>query len=432
MTAFYFAAAILAAIALVMLLRPLRAKQQRIAEAAAETNVVLEANNAIYRAQLAELDRDHAIGQISDADYAEAHTELQRRLLEDAASASGETETRKPAVDIARRTRIGLAFFLPLCALGIYSQIGNPVAALSPTEQAQHADLTMDKMIVQLRAKLDAKPDNPEGWAMLAQSYGALGRWDDAAQAFTRIGPTLAQDPRLLAAFAEVLARQAGGSFEGKPRTLIGLALKLDPSNPYALMLAGSDAFQNQRWSEVPGYWEPLLAQVEPDSEDAKSLEEGIAKAREMSGAKSPVKVAKTPVGAGNTPSKMPSKQGDIAATAVSGRVELAAALKAQTRPDDTVFIFARAVSEDGSPASRMPLAIQRARVADLPIDFVLDDSSAMTPQTKISGAKLVRIEARISRSGNAIAASGDIAGQSEVIKPGAKKLQITLDRLVP
>ena len=415
-----------------MLLRPLRAKQQRIAEAAAETNVVLEANNAIYRAQLAELDRDHAIGQISDADYAEAHTELQRRLLDDAASATSEAGAQKSAPDHARRTRIGLAFFLPLCALGIYSQIGNPTAALSPAQQTQQAELTMDKMIVQLRTKLDAQPDNPEGWAMLAQSYGALGRWDDAAQAFTRIGPTLARDPRLLAAFAEVLARQAGGSFEGKPRTLIGLALKLDPKHPYALMLAGSDAFQERRWTDAIQHWEPLLAQLEPDSEDAKSIGEGLAKAREMSGVKSPAKPVKTPVGADNTPSNTPSKQSDVAASAVSGRVELAATLKTQTRPDDTVFIFARAVSEDGSPASRMPLAIQRARVADLPIDFVLDDSSAMTPQTKISGAKLVRIEARISRSGNAIAASGDIAGQSEVIKPGAKKLRIALDRLVP
>ncbi|MBK9624369.1 MAG: c-type cytochrome biogenesis protein CcmI [Rhodocyclaceae bacterium] len=418
MNAFYFAAAVLAAIALTMLLRPLRAKPQ--ASRTNGHNALLETNNAIYRTQLAELKRDHEIGQLSDADYAQAFDELQRRLLDDAQATALPDAAQTTSTDHTRRTRIALAFFLPLSALGIYSQIGNPVAALSTAEQTQHAEQSMDKMIAKLRAKLDANPDNPEGWAMLAQSYGALGRWDDAAQAFTHIGPKLTQDPRLLAAFAEVLARQAHGKFEGKPRTLIALALKLDPRHPYALMLAGSDAFQDRRWSDVIANWEPLLAQLDPASEDAQSLEQGLAKAREMSG----IKADKAPVGAGGTPSN--------GNTSVSGRVELAAGLKDKTLPDDTVFIFARAVGDDNAPASRMPLAVRRAQVKDLPLNFVLDDSMAMTPQSKISGAKQLRVEARISRSGNAIAAAGDIAGQSKTIKPGAAKLNISLDHVVP
>lgn len=427
MTAFYFAAAILAGIALTMLLRPLRAKRASSSEPTADE--VQEANSTIYRAQLAELDRDRAIGQLSDTDYSEARTELQRRLLDDADAVSATSDAKPSAApDRVRRTRIALAFFLPLGALAIYSQIGNPTAALPAAEQAQQAEMTMEKMIVQLRTKLDAQPDNPEGWAMLAQSYGALGRWDDAAQAFTKIGPTLARDPRLMAAFAEVLARQAGGNFEGKPRTLITMALKLDPKHPYALMLAGSDAFQDRRWSQAIEYWEPLLAQLDPDSDDARTLSEGIAKAREMGGTAPVAKPAKTPVGAGDTP----SKAGNATATAVTGRVDLAPTFKAQTQPSDTVFIFARAVNPDGSPGPRMPLAVQRTTVADLPFNFSLDDSQAMTPQSKISNAEKLRIEARISRSGNAIAASGDISGQSEIVKPGTKNLRVTLDRLVP
>ena len=417
MTAFYFAAALLAAVALTMLLRPLRAKQPT----GEGDNALLESNNTIYRTQLAELDRDHLIGQISDTDYAEASSELQRRLLNDAAA----IESNLPPTAVtnrARHTRIVLALFLPLSALAIYSQIGNPNAALSPAEQTQSAQMTMENMIATLRTKLDAQPDNPEGWAMLAQSYGALGRWDDAAQAFTHIGPTLTQDPRLLAAFAEVLARQAGGNFAGKPRTLIALALKLDPRHPYALMLAGSDAFQDHRWADVAVNWEPLLAQLDPASDDAKSLAQGLAKAREMRAEAVPAQSAKLPVGADNTPLN----------SSVSGNVELPAELKGKTLPDDTVFIFARAVNPDGSPASRMPLAVKRVRVADLPITFVLDDSMAMTAQAKISTAKLLRVEARISRSGNALPASGDIVGSSAVIKPGAKKLRISLDQILP
>lgn len=105
----------------------------------------------------------------------------------------------------------------------------------------------------------------------------------------------------------------------------------------------------------------------------------GIAKAREMSGAAKPAKATKSPVGAEATPSKK-----DTAATSsVSGRVELADAMKAKARPDDTVFIFARAVNADGSPGSRMPLAVQRAKVVDLPMNFMLDDSMARRPRRK-------------------------------------------------
>ena len=443
MTAFYFAAALLAAVALTMLLRPLRAKQQT----ADADNASLKSNNEIYRTQLAELDRDRSIGQISEVDYAEASNELQRRLLDDAAASSASNSPPTAGTNHSRYTRIAVALLLPLGALAIYSQIGNPTAALSPAEQTQQAQVTMDGMIAKLRAKLDAQPDNPEGWAMLAQSYGALGRWDDAAQAFTHIGPTLAQDPRLLAAFAEVLARQAGGNFAGKPRTLIALALKLDPRHAYALMLAGSDAYQDQRWADVEAHWEPLLAQLDPESEDAKALTLGLAKAREMRGGAASAQSAKSPVGAGETTaSQTTALQGGRAKdallavadgntpsnTAVTGSVELSAELKRKTLPDDTVFIFARAVNADGSPASRMPLAVKRARVADLPITFVLDDSMAMTPQAKISAAKLLRVEARISRSGNAVPAAGDIAGSSAVNKPGTKKLRIALDHVLP
>jgi cytochrome c-type biogenesis protein CcmH len=441
-TAFYFAAAILAGIALTMLLRPLRGRGNRSSKQAGNdalaNDEVQEINNAIYRTQLAELDRDRSVGQLSEADYSEARAELQRRLLDDEAdsASTSETTSQSDAPDWARRTRIALAFFLPLGALAIYSQIGNPTAALPQAEQAQQAEMTMEKMIVQLRAKLEAQPENPEGWAMLAQSYGALGRWNDAALAFTRIGPTLARDPRLMSAFAEVLARQAGGNFEGKPRTLITMALKLDPKHPYALMLAGSDAFQERRWDQAILYWEPLLAQLDPASDDYKTMSEGIAKAREMAANTSGQKPAgqalkpnaNSPVGADNTP----SKPADLAATAVSGRVELAAALKAKTQPSDVVFVFARAVNPDGSPGSRMPLAVQRTTVADLPFNFSLDDSQAMTTESKISGAAQLRIEARVSRSGKAIAASGDISGQSQVVKPGTKGLRVSLESLVP
>ena len=111
---------------------------------------------------------------------------------------------------------------------------------------------------------------------------------------------------------------------------------------------------------------------------------------------------------------------------AVSGRVELSPALRSQTTPNETVFIFARAVN-----GPRMPLAVQRARVADLPLDFHLDDSLAMAPENKISTAQSLRVEVRISKSGQAMPEAGDLTGSSRVVKPGTKNVQVVIDQVV-
>ncbi|MDP2135055.1 MAG: tetratricopeptide repeat protein, partial [Sulfuritalea sp.] len=283
-------------------------------------------------------------------------------------------------------------------------------------------------------------PDNPEGWAMLARSYKALGRWDDAERAFARIGPELNQHAELLAEVAELLVQKNNG-FTPRARELINQALRLEPNNMLALFLGGGEAFDGGRNAAAVALWERLLPQLEPGSEDARMVESSIAMARERSGGAPPrigrgdvapgavvpqdevhrgVAKAAPDVAAGKAPA-------DTAAKAVSGRVELSAALKDKANPDDVVFIFARAV--DGP---RMPLAAKRARAADLPLDFTLDDSQAVMPGANLSSAQQVRIEVRISKSGMATPGAGDLTGQSGAVKPGAKGLRIVIDKVQP
>jgi cytochrome c-type biogenesis protein CcmH len=108
----------------------------------------------------------------------------------------------------------------------------------------------------------------------------------------------------------------------------------------------------------------------------------------------------------------------------ISGRVELSAALAAKASPEDTVFIFARPAE-----GSRMPLAILKKRVRDLPADFTLDDSMAMSPAARLSGAAAVVVGARVSKSGQAMPQPGDLEGQSTSIAPGATGLRIVIER---
>jgi cytochrome c-type biogenesis protein CcmH len=114
------------------------------------------------------------------------------------------------------------------------------------------------------------------------------------------------------------------------------------------------------------------------------------------------------------------------AAGSVKVTVSLSPALAKQARPNDVVFIFARAAQ-----GPRMPLAIVRKQVKDLPATVVLDDSNAMSTEMKLSGVPEVVVVARVSKSGMASAAPGDLEGVSGPVKPGAPAINLSIAKVV-
>ncbi len=410
MITFYLAAATLAVVALALLLRPWWRASRRTASA----DSLPALNTAIHRDRLGELERDRSNGTLSAADLAEAREELQRQLLDDTAAIEVVVSD-----GFSRSSGIAIAILVPLIAVAMYALLGSPAAVLPVTAQTQRATADMEQLVVKLANKLEQNPDNPEGWAMLARSYKSLGRWDDAERAFTRIGPDLNRNAELLAELAEMLVQKNQG-FDPRSRELIQQALRLEPTNMLALFLGGGEAIDGGRYAEGAALLERLLPQLEPGSEDARMVEATIGKARERGG------VGAKP-GAGETAKGTAKVTAKATAKSVSGRVELSPALKDKAKADDVVFIFARAV--DGP---RMPLAAQRARVADLPLDFMLDDGQALMPEATISSAQQLRVEVRVSKTGKATPGKGDLTGKSAAVKPGAKGLRIVIDQVDP
>jgi cytochrome c-type biogenesis protein CcmH len=273
MTGFLIAAAILVAFTLLFLIVPLVRKQPADAKA---TRAAI--NAGIYRDQLAELERDFAAGGLNQADYEESRRELQHRLLEDA-GADGETAAHAQP---ARRSAVLIGLALPIAAGLIYFALGN-VPALAP-QSAQQPKITaqqIEEMVSKLAARMEQNPDgDPEGWVMLARSYKAMGRYEEAARAFGKAEQIVGEDPNLLSDYAEALALSTGGSLRGRPSELLARALKLDPDFPDALILAGTAAYEREDYAAAVVYWERLLKQLPPDSEDAQSLAEGVRKAK--------------------------------------------------------------------------------------------------------------------------------------------------------
>ncbi len=409
MILFALGALALVAATLGFLLWPLaRAPRASAAADAAATNA------AVLRDQLAELERDHSAGTIASPEYEQAKLELKRRLLEDTAVAESAPSAarRRPIAAVAT------AIALPVTAAGLYLLLGAP-GALNPEEtQPQLGRADIEAMVDKLAQRLQNRPDDAEGWAMLGRSYRVLGRNEEAAQAYAKAEKVVANDSRLLVDYAESLALAHGGNLQGKPAELVARALELDPENPLGLMLSGAVAFQREDYAGAIRQWEKVQSRLEPGSEEAHAVGASIAKARELAAANP---AAKAPT------ANAPAAKAAAAAAKVAGTVRLAAELASKAAPTDTVFVFARATGGPGPP-----LAVMRRQVKDLPLEFSLDDTMAMAPDRKLSGATEVVVGARISRSGNPMAQSGDLQGVSKPVKVGATGVAVVIEAAVP
>jgi cytochrome c-type biogenesis protein CcmH len=409
MTTFAMAAVVLVAIGLAWVLRPLLGRR-------ADGDVLREASNlSILRDQLRELDADLAAGIVSAAQHREARAELERRVLDEArGKASGPASDRVAGT----RTAIALAFLIPVAAVLLYLQIGDRDAFSPMASGPQGGDHSisqqeMEAMVAKLAERMRANQGDPEGWAILARSYYVLGRFPEASEAYARLTEMVPNDADLLADYADALAMAQGRKLAGKPMEIVQRALKVDPTQWKALALAGTDAFDRKDYRAAVGYWEKLRGVVPPDSDMAASIDSSITEARQLGG----LAAAPKP-----SPAAAPPGPGRVA-----GTVSLSGALAAKAQPTDTVFIFARPA--DGP---RMPLAIVRKQVKDLPAAFSLDDAMAMTPQAKLSNFSDVVIGARVSKSGSAAPQTGDLEGLSAPVKVGSSGVAIVIDRALP
>lgn len=400
MTSFALIAILLACAVLLCLLPPLLRRDG----AALGQRGHGAANLAVLRDQARELDDDLAAGTMSAEAHAAARGELAARVLQDVAPAD------KPAAAPRQlRTALVLVLALPLAAAPLYLYLGEPdglsAAPAGMNARAPQHDSPADvgAMVDALAARLQQEPDDIEGWRMLARSYTATDRHAEAARTYALLAQKLPGEAGVLADWADALGTAQGATLKGEPERLIGKALELDPRHVKALSLAGSAAFERGDFVAAERHWQAVLALIPADSAFAQSTAASIDAARRSRG-EAPAK-AKQPAAAG----------------AVSGTVSLAPALLGAVKPDDTVFIYARAVDGAGPP-----LAALRRQASELPLAFTLDDSMGMGG-ARLSEQKQIMLGARISRSGSATPAAGDLEGTAGPVVPGARDIVLQI-----
>ncbi len=411
MTVFLTVAGIMAAVALAWLLPTLlRSRSAGVGATNAASNL------SILRDQLAELERDVTRGTLSSAHYQQARDDLDRRVLEELS----ETAPATVMSGSARKTALVLGIMLPLCAALLYWQFGSPAGleGVAASHAEKFSPQQVEGMVAKLAARLEQSPEDGEGWALLGRSYMMMKRYPDAVKAYERATSLIKDNADLFADYADALAMTQDRRIEGKPLKLVEQALSVDPGHWKALAMAGSAAFDRKDFKSAVGYWETLLARIGPESDFSRSVASNIEEARQLGGIKAPL--------AKKEPAKEAAKS--VAGGAVvRGTVNISAALKAKADPSDTVFVFARAAQ-----GPRMPLALVRKQVKDLPFSFTLDDSQAMSPETTLSKFNEVIIGARISKAASAAPQSGDMQGFTQKIRTGGAPVNVVIDQVVP
>lgn len=413
-------------------------------------------NITVYRDQIAELDRDLQNDILSQEQYDKSKLELQQRMLQDVVEQEKLIpQKNKKYQNILVSIFIALGF--PLTAVYLYLNIGDtrgllPQAQLAsvtnmnrggggngPSEMGGH---DFSAALENLIARLSSNPEDIEGWVMLARTYTAMERYNEASSTFAKLNELVPNNPQILSDYARALALKNQGTLAGKPTELLHEALKIDPLFPPALALAGHAEFEQEKYQDASGYWEKLLTTIPPDSPLAKSVKDSIAEAKLLSlGGKAgaheqseqPVEKVEQKDVATAQPDKIAdnneatNKAASSGSVSVSGQVTIRSELAAKASPNDTLFIFARAKT-----GPKMPLAILRLKASDLPATFTLTDDMAMTPAMRMSSFPEVIIEARISKSGQAVPSSGDLQGFSEPVQLGYNNIAIVIDTQIP
>jgi len=410
--------------ALLFLLPPLiRGRSGTLSIARNDVNILL------FKDQLKELETDLNNGIITQDQFQQAHADLERSLLQDV---TGETDQQSESQsNIGKVSAVFISILIPVVAVGIYSQLGSGKQGFDPSSASPEMSTkghqgTLEEQVRKLQDHLQANPDDIQGWVMLALSYYYLKQYQAASDAFARtVSMTGEQDANLLSDYADALAMSSGRSMAGKPYDLVKKALSIDSNNQKALWLAASATLESKEYETSLGYWQKLRSQFPDGSENYVMMTRNIAEVKQLMGKPIDAELAIVQKAQAQQDTASASQQGSAGAGngKITGTVVLDGKFKDKASPSDTLFVYARATN-----GPRMPLAIIKTTVSDLPLNFTLDDSMAMNPQMKLSNFQDVIISARISKSGNAMPQNGDLIGSTNVVKVGTEGVLIKIN----
>lgn len=288
------------------------------------------------------------------------------------------------------------------------------------------ADPAMAAAVTSLSQRLKPGTGKADEWALLARSQVMLGRYREALPSFAQALAQRANDPDLLADYADAMGMSQSGQLAGEPAQLIERALAADPLHRKSLALAGTRALQQRDLPAAIGFWERLRVQLTPGSDDEKQV---LASLSELS--KAVATGAPPQPSPAQTQQAKPRSAPSASAQSLAGLVRLEASLRAGLRPGDVLFVVARAADAERG-GSRVPLAVWRGKLDPAGTAFELTDAMGMLPDHKLSAHAEVTVQARVSRTASATPAPGDLQAAPVLVRRGAQDIELLINRTLP
>ncbi|MFT3989749.1 c-type cytochrome biogenesis protein CcmI [Aestuariivirga sp.] len=231
-------------------------------------------DRAVFRDQLAELDRDVIRGTIGAAEAEAARNEISRRILQVPELKAAAVHRGFPIAAL-----LGV-LIVPAVAMGLYLWVGTPrlpdVPLAARLDNAV-ANGDLDAMVVKVERHMAEKPDDLRGWEVLASTYRKAGRYDDAAAAFANILRLSPKTPELLSNYGEMLYLANQGMVTAEAHRAFSDALALDPKFPMARYFAALALKQEGKQAEALAAFQSFLADSPADAPWRSRLEKEIA-----------------------------------------------------------------------------------------------------------------------------------------------------------
>lgn len=401
MTLMWVGIGVLTLIAVAFVFFPLiQTRKEEVIESDADRT---EQNIEIFRERLEELEKEKNSGTLTEDNFQELKIELEKNLLIDAEI----NKHQAPVLKLGQSQLVTItliALLVPTVSFGLYAYLGraDDVAArmaMDVWQQTPMDELSVDEAIAQLEDELSRRPENAEGWYLLATTRMNMNQFTAAVTAFqeslTHLPDDTPEYPMVMGQLAQAMFFAAEGEMNETVLQQVEATLAIDPEEVTALGLVGIAAFEIGEYQTAITYWERALRSA--DGQSAMSLQTGIDRAREALQAQGGVDLsAETPL-----------------ATGPGIRVELDVdpSIMTEIRGDQFVFIFARA------PGERMPITVERIRVAELPTQVFLSGTNSMVEGVSLNDFENVDIVARISVSGMAEEQPGDFKAELSNVK---------------
>ena len=365
---------------------------------------------ALYRVKQIELDEELASAQINRSDYDQRLAEMQRTLLLETSDSPAPSSSPNHAGGLLL---VLVALVIPGAGLLTYIELGaydglEQSVNLQNTRSIAVSSTSLPALISSLEDELKQKPNNPEGWYLLANSYmegeqSALGITAfEQALSYVQVGSR--QHAALLGQYAQAVFFN-DGEFSQRVNQAIAAAMAQDPKDVSALSLLGIQAFESESYNAAIQFWQRALPRA-GQGQGKASLQAGIASAQEM----------------------LNQDPNPGLGVAVPIKISLANGLSIPESSKAVLFVYAKQATQG------MPLFAIKLNPNNLPLDVLLTDAMALQQGTRLADYETLNLSAHVAMAGVPGKKAGDLVSQTlavTVSRGDGEKVYLTIDQIL-